>query len=253
MLRQPRLFLRIRPGRRTHVLQQLQVQGIDYSEPFEDCLSLPNGTPVENWLTINRDVVVQDASSQQTGMAIRRLVPGVVPSWRLWDCCAASGGKSIMLHDLFGITDITVSDIRSSILHNLKTRFAQAGMPHPQLTVANLEEAPLNNHSQFDLVVTDVPCTGSGTWARTPEQLFYFDADQVQSFSKRQLAIAKHASKNLKPGGYFVYITCSVFAAENEEVINGLVQQTGMTLMLQKLINGVPLGADSMFIAVLTK
>jgi len=253
MLKQPRLFLRMRPGRREHVLQQLLVQGIDYAEPFEGCLSLLNATPVHSWLAINRDVVVQDASSQQMGAAIRRLVPGAGPGWRLWDCCAASGGKSIMLHDLFGITEITVSDIRSSILHNLKMRFAQAGMPHPKLVVTNLEEATFNNSSQFDLVVADVPCTGSGTWARTPEQLFYFDSAQLAAFGRRQYAIAKNAYVNLRPGGYMAYITCSVFAAENEDIVNEIVKSSNAYLIDQSIISGVSFGADSMFIAVLKK
>jgi 16S rRNA (cytosine967-C5)-methyltransferase len=46
---------------------------------------------------------------------------------KLWDCCAASGGKSLLAVDTLGNIDLTVSDVRSSIIHNLKHRFAVAG------------------------------------------------------------------------------------------------------------------------------
>jgi 16S rRNA (cytosine967-C5)-methyltransferase len=107
---------------------------------------------------------------------------------------------------------------------------------------------------RFDHIIADVPCSGSGTWARTPEQLYYFDAASLHSFSQRQKEIAHNALRYLRAnGGTFTYITCSVFAEENERVVADILEKnSSIKLVQQKLINGVASGADSMFVAVFT-
>src|SRR5690606_27157702 len=105
----------------------------------------------------------------------------------VWDCCAASGGKSILAKDILKNIQLTVSDIRKSILINLEKRFASAGIKAYTAKVADLTDpsfshSPLapserfsragTHHSAFDLIICDAPCSGSGTWARTPEQLY---------------------------------------------------------------------------------
>ncbi|WP_431211636.1 hypothetical protein ACQ86N_38415 [Puia sp. P3] len=119
-LRQPDLFLRIRPGYESLVRGKFG-QG-DFIPPFS--LRLPNGTKVEDIFTPDREVVVQDYSSQRIAEYLQ-LDPA--PQF-FWDACAASGGKAILTHDLYPGLDITVSDIRQTILQNLRRRFAEAGI-----------------------------------------------------------------------------------------------------------------------------
>ena len=92
----------------------------------------------------------------------------------------------------------------------------------------------------------------AGTWARTPEQLYFCDPTSVKRFPALQKSIAKNVCAYLKNGGRLIYITCSVFKQENEEVVNSLVAQ-GMELVQSALINGIGIKADSMFVAVLRK
>jgi 16S rRNA (cytosine967-C5)-methyltransferase len=105
----------------------------------------------------------------------------------------------------------------------------------------------------YDHIICDAPCSGSGTWARTPEQLYFWQPDKVHEFAALQLTIATNASKLLRPGGRLIYITCSVYQAENEGVVNALIAATGMRVLTQSLINGTTLKADSMYVAVLQK
>ena len=105
----------------------------------------------------------------------------------------------------------------------------------------------------FDNIICDVPCTGSGTWARTPEQLYFFNEEYMREFSERQRQIARNVSTYLKPGGRLIYITCSIFRQENEEVIDHLLSGSVLTLETKQLINGIEKKADSMFVAVLRK
>ena len=106
---------------------------------------------------------------------------------------------------------------------------------------------------QFDNIICDAPCSGSGTWARTPEQLYFFDPAIVEKFSSLQKTIAINVSRHLRAGGRLIYITCSVFKKENEDVADEIVKTTGMKLTQTELINGINIGADSMFIAQFEK
>jgi 16S rRNA (cytosine967-C5)-methyltransferase len=255
MLRQPHLFVRVRPGFQGKVKAALEKHGIEAVWLSNETVQLPNGAKLDEVLKLNQQAVVQDYSSQRTGHIIAKYWPSKGEKHVLaWDCCAASGGKSIMLYDQLSPVTLTVSDIRDSIITNLKARFAEAGMRNYQVFVADVS-APLAEHlhDKFDVVIADVPCSGSGTWARTPEQLYCFQPGQELQFQQKQKAIAGNVLQAIKPGGLLVYITCSVFAAENEGVIESIAAKPGMQMLHSELINGIEHQADSMFIAVLRK
>jgi 16S rRNA (cytosine967-C5)-methyltransferase len=192
--------------------------------------------------------VVQDASSQATGRWL-----DAQPGQRWWDCCSGAGGKSLLLADQCPGVQLTVSDSRRSILRNLEERFRLYGHRIPTMAVADAtdpyEIAEVAGGNLYDRILCDVPCTGSGTWARTPEQLYFFDTATIADFADRQKTILNNVSRYLAPGGKLFYITCSVFAQENEDVATtSPLKVTGM-----QLINGTVQQADSMFIAVLQR
>lgn len=253
--KQPALFLRVRPGHKASILKKITVAGLEYDWKGDDALELPNAqTDISRCLEVNREVVVQDWSSQQCGKTIFNQLPdlqGVV-----WDCCSASGGKTLMLADLFGRRlRFLVSDIRASILHNLQKRFAEAHFQNYTLFEANLEK-PVSHATLLkgvDILLADVPCTGSGTWARTPERHFYFEEDQIKSFIKMQRAIIGNAIPHVKKGGTIIYITCSVFSGENEDQITFFETQYGLTAVFSEIIDGTGNKGDSMFLAILRK
>jgi 16S rRNA (cytosine967-C5)-methyltransferase len=252
LLRQPLLFLRVRPGKKEMIQRKLENAGL---KPFwmnETCISLPNSTSIDDVLYINKDVVVQDASSQQCGSVIHALLPDF--SGTVWDACAASGGKSIMLHDIFGSKiKLLVSDIRPAILHNLKARLKEAGIYPARSFLADLTRPLPSGYSNLnvDMALVDAPCTGSGTWARTPEQHHFFNPDSIQKFSERQMNICRNVIPHIVSGGYLIYITCSVFRQENIQVIAGIQKEYSLKLLHEEVINGMDINADSMFIAIL--
>src|SRR5690606_22553915 len=147
-----------------------------------------------------------------------------------------SGGKSIMAFDLLDRIRLTVSDVRESILDNLEQRFLTAGIKSYTAFTADLAIARFNPNdylspkTKFDLIIADVPCTGSGTWGRSPEHIRYFDTMQIEKFSLLQKNIVDNAVRLLLPGGAFLYITCSVFKKENEEVVQHIEKNLGLKL-----------------------
>jgi 16S rRNA (cytosine967-C5)-methyltransferase len=111
-------------------------------------------------------------------------------SLTLWDCCAASGGKSILAYDQFSSLKLTVSDVRASILSNLRKRFERAGIRHYASFVADITSPRFQLNKTFDIVLCDVPCSGSGTWSRTPEQLSFFarsKSGSTRNFRKKSV------------------------------------------------------------------
>lgn len=247
---QPDLFLRIRPGRREGVLQKLEVAGVTFLAE-DDCVRLPINTKLDDVLLLDEEAVVQDRSSQRVMEPLQSAVANLrSPVLSAWDCCAASGGKSILLHDAFPHAALTVSDVRESILHNLRNRFRRAGINRYQSFAADVSSATFSLNKKLDLVVCDAPCSGSGTWGRTPEQLRFFAREKIEHYASLQKAIAVNASRCLKKGGLFLYVTCSVFQKENEDVASHIGQEANLRLLSQDYFKGYDEKADTLFAAV---
>lgn len=256
-LAQPNLFLRIRPGKKEQVLKKLETNKIDFEACDENCLSLPNTTKIENVLDINKEIVVQDHSSQRIKEffeVIKSETLNPKSKIRVWDCCAASGGKSILATDILKNIDLTVSDIRPSIIHNLQKRFKEAGIKNYHSFVADLtnSKSPIPN-LKFDLIICDAPCSGSGTWSRTPEQLYFFKEEKIDDYVQLQKKIVSNTIPHLSANGFFIYITCSVFEKENEEVSGFIQNNFQLKLLTKKIFIGYDKKADTMFGALFRK
>ncbi|TMI77857.1 MAG: methyltransferase domain-containing protein [Bacteroidetes bacterium] len=247
------MYLRIRPGHRQAVQDKLVSTGIDFIEIESGCLSLSNATKIEDIIELDKEAVVQDLSSQQIGEILQLPIANSPLPICVWDCCAGSGGKSLLLYDLLPDLNLTVSDIRQSILANLKKRFARAGVRKYHWFVADLTDINSRftiDHSPFDLIICDAPCTGSGTWSRTPEQLYFFDEKKIDQYALVQTRIVTNVIPQLRPGSFFVYITCSVFKRENEDIVHFIEQQFHVQMIKMKLLRGYQNRADSMFVSV---
>jgi 16S rRNA (cytosine967-C5)-methyltransferase len=252
---QPDLFLRLRPGFEERVKVKLQEGGIEFRDVDDHCLALSNSSKVDGLIELDKEAVVQDLSSQRVGqffMSVRR--DGQTGrSDRVWDCCAGSGGKSIMLYDHDPGIELTISDNRKTILINLEKRFKKAGINnYKSLTVDLSKPAPLKL-STFDFIIADVPCTGSGTWGRTPEQLYYFEEKKITAYATMQRQIVSAVIPHLETGGYFLYITCSVFKEENEMIIEFIRENFHLESVKMELLTGYREKAGTLFTALLKK
>jgi len=251
---QPDLFIRIHPKAVSWVLKTLEESNVDFSLIAEHTVALPNGT---NLNTLFPDISfpvkpyeVQDLSSQKTAVYFK---PNRYEHW--WDACAASGGKSLLLFSEQPDIKLLVSDIRESVLDNLDERFIAAGLRTYQKKVIDLTKNadPEIHHYEFDGIILDAPCTGSGTWGRTPEMISQFGEYKIRGFQNLQMTIAANVIRYLKQGKPLIYITCSVFREENEEIVSWLQKNHGMQLEGYELIKGYENKADTMFVARLIK
>jgi len=266
-LQQPDLFIRLRPGYEKSVLEKLHKAAEPYRRVNDTCIAFSNAAKIDALLELDKEAVVQDYSSQRVGEFL--LLAGAsaaTPVRAVWDCCAASGGKSILAKDMLGDIRLTVSDVRKQILVNLQQRFAAAGIKEYESFIMDLAadgRATVTTPTQtnrgtpkssiYDLIIADAPCSGSGTWGRTPESLSFFKETEIDRYQALQKQVVSNAFPALKKGGCFLYITCSVFKKENEEMVSFIEEQFQPRLVRAELLKGYGQKADTMFAALFIK
>jgi 16S rRNA (cytosine967-C5)-methyltransferase len=103
--------------------------------------------------------------------------------------------------------------------------------------------------ARYDSILADVPCSGSGTWSRTPEELYFFDPSKINAYRERQQRIVAQLVPRMVKGTSLIYCTCSVFKKENEEMAAFIRESFGLKTDIQELIPGYSEKADSMFAA----
>lgn len=246
------VWLRVRRGKMDEVRERIEKADIVYmdSDRSPDAIALPPQTELAGTGIIEDGLAeIQDIGSQLT-------LDYSEFTWKgHWlDAFAGSGGKSLLLLDQHPGISLSVSDVRSSALQNLQARFKRHGYTAASLTEADYTSE--NNYfgsETFDGIIADVPCTGSGTWARTPEDRLRFEGVMPDGYCERQRRVSTHLLKYLKPEGYFIYITCSVFRDENENMVNYLEETGGLEKIRFGILNGAGMGGDFLFSALLKK
>ncbi len=141
---------------------------------------------------------------------------------RILDCCAAPGGKTRVIAGRNSDAQIVAVDLhehRVRLLRRLLSRDSSAkGAVHRIFTVAaDARNLPFTGN--FDRILADVPCSGTGTLARNPEIKWRLRPEDLPDLQSRQIAILRSAMNQLASGGRLVYSTCSLEREENEDVV----------------------------------
>lgn len=155
-------------------------------------------------------------------------VPDRSAAAHIWDCCAAPGGKTLVLAARVPSADILATDVSSRRLTQMQRRlqsYSYAERVRTEVLDASSEVA--ESSSLFDLILCDVPCSGTGTLARNPEIRLRLSPDELPVQSARQREILQHALQRLAPGGRLVYSTCSLEPEENEQVLQTVLTHSG--------------------------
>ena len=142
------------------------------------------------------------------------------------DCCAAPGGKTAVLAENNPNASILACDINADRLRTMKKLLASSGVrTQIEYRQADAEKLPNDMKERFDLVLCDVPCSGTGTLARNPEIRHRVSIASIRDQQARQKRILRSALQTVKPGGRIVYSTCSLEPEENEDVVAALLQE----------------------------
>lgn len=189
---------------------------------------------------------IQDEGSQLISDLI-----DIQPGESILDYCSGSGGKTLgFAHRMKGKGQIYLHDIRLSALNEARIRLRRAGIQNAQF----LEKG----HPQLkkiakkcDWVLIDVPCSGTGTLRRNPDQKWKIDASVIEKLISEQKAIILEAFKYVKPGGKFVYATCSLLQEENQDAVKYILESLPLKLEKEPLfLLPQTEGMDGFFCAV---
>ncbi len=186
-------------------------------------------------------VELQDAASQATVEFL-----GLGEGMQVLDFCAGGGGKALGMAALTKC-QVAAYDAAPARMRDLPVRAARAGAD------LRLAMSPHDIRGPFDLVLCDVPCSGSGSWHRDPAGKWTLSPDRLAALQKQQAQILRAAATFVRPGGVQAYSTCSLLRAECHDAVASFVgDHPDWTLMRQRQFTPRD-GGDGFYVAVLTQ
>jgi 16S rRNA (cytosine967-C5)-methyltransferase len=222
--RAPRLCVAVHePQRRDEVARELKADGfqIEDGQLLAEAFSVSGGNIARSAAFRTGKISVQDEASQ----AIPFLLD-VPAGGRVLDLCAAPGGKTARLAQAAGKAGrVVATDFRAHRVRSMHEQFRRLGLQN--VLVAELDAArALPFGIEFDRILVDAPCSGTGTLSRHPEIRWRLQPQRMEEFHRLQAAILRSAIANLAPGGKLVYSTCSLEREENEGVVEQALAQS---------------------------
>lgn len=185
-------------------------------------------------------VELQDAASQ----AVVEMLP-LRDGMAVLDLCAGGGGKTLAMAARARLR-LFAHDADRRRMGDLPMRASRAGV---RVTMTENPEKT----APYDLILTDVPCSGSGSWRRDPEGKWAFTADRLAALTRLQAEIMDRAAAMLRPGAVLGYATCSLLQAENgAQVAAFLGRHAGWRLEAERRFTPLE-GGDGFYAAVLRK
>ncbi|MFV0431497.1 MAG: RsmB/NOP family class I SAM-dependent RNA methyltransferase [Alphaproteobacteria bacterium] len=163
-------------------------------------------------------IEIQDKGSQ----ILCSFIPNK-PQQILWDFCGGAGGKSLYLQSASTELKVILSDITAVKLKEAQKRFTRAGLKIPQ-TLLLPQDLPKPQDLKADILLLDVPCSGSGTWQRNADLKVRLSQQSLTEIIQTQQKIIDQSIPYLKAGGQLYYMTCSLFAEENEEQVKYILK-----------------------------
>lgn len=222
LLKPAPLDLRINPLKTTReqILTELKKIAVKASA----CKMSPYGIRVEERPSLsalpmlkNGEVEIQDEGSQLVALLV-----DAKPGQRVVDFCAGAGGKTLAIAaQMNNKGRIIACDVLAGRLKRSTDRFKRAGLHNIEVRPLTSEnDSWIKKHQKdFDRVLVDAPCTGTGTWRRNPDARWRSLGPGLEKLLPLQASILESAARLVKPGGRLVYATCSMLPDENEDQI----------------------------------
>ncbi len=139
------------------------------------------------------------------------------PGQKVWDACAAPGGKSALMGEMDSSLDILASDVSAFRVEKMHDVVDRLGLKNVRLECI---DALSPQQSKFDRILLDVPCSNMGVMPRRPESKYRITQDSMKELAELQYGILESASNHLAEGGVLVYATCSPDPLETTQVVN---------------------------------
>ncbi|WP_415182959.1 RsmB/NOP family class I SAM-dependent RNA methyltransferase [Phaeovulum sp.] len=201
---------------------------------------------LKNYRKIHLTQVYADGLVELQDVASQAMIEGLAlsPKARILDYCAGGGGKALALAMRVD-QEIVAHDAAPERMRDIPARAARAGVRIRRLARDEIS-------GQFDLVLVDAPCSGSGTWRRTPEAKWRLTPARLEELQKIQCDILVSAAPLVKPGGVLVYMTCSFLRAENEAQTDDFAATNGWIKTAERRLTPLD-GGDGFYCCTMRK
>jgi len=163
-------------------------------------------------------VEVQDEGSQLVACLM-----DPKPTETILDLCAGGGGKSLALAAVMGGRGrVLAYDTHTGRLRDARKRARRAGLGNVRVVE---DFKVVQQEGPFDQVLTDVPCTSSGTLRRNPDAAWRWGPAQMLELTRVQSEILDRAATLVRPSGFLTYVTCSLLRPENTSRAQAFLEQ----------------------------
>lgn len=185
---------------------------------------------------------------QDEGSQLAAILCDVKPDMKIVDYCAGAGGKSLTLAFLLGGKGkIEAHDVDWHRLEQIKPRAERLGMNNVEIKREIVDV-------DYDRFIIDAPCSGTGTWRRSPDAKFRLTPERLKELNKMQYEILEKGYVHTKSGGRIVYITCSILKQENEDIVTRFLNEyKDVKLLRQERFSPLETNTDGFFAAVMEK
>ena len=190
-------------------------------------------------------IEIQDVGAQLLSLDI-----GVKPGDKVFDFCAGAGGKSLIFAQMMNNKGlIWAYDITAKKLFELVKRATRA-----HIDIIEIKPQLPEPTKQFDYVVVDAPCSGCGTWRRSPNLRWHLTEKQLRHITESQAKILNRAEAYVCEGGRLAYITCSLTRDENEAQVEAFLKlHPNYKVIKQKRYSPARTGTDGFFLCLMEK
>ena len=190
--------------------------------PVQICNYSPVGIRLLKRFPINGNKLFKSGNIEIQGEAsqLSALLLGAKPGMQVADICSGAGGKSLLLADIMQNKGRILSlDINQKRLKQASLRFKRAGVHNVETRLVDLNWSTKGLEKKFDLVLIDAPCSGIGTWSRSPDSRFNFNKKKLVELINIQSELLLKGSTMVAPGGKLAYVTCSILPEEGIDQI----------------------------------
>ncbi len=191
----------------------LNERGLEYKKtPLKGCFSLKNFV---------RDYKFSEGAYTYQSIGSVAICAAIEGGESLLDCCAAPGGKSVLLSEKFkSVTSCDVYPHRVKLIEQYAERMNVENISAREADATKKIDEFVR---AFDVVLCDVPCSGSGVMCENPDMKINRDYSSIAELNDLQLKIIKNCFNYVKSGGELYYSTCSVLRRENDGIIEKFV------------------------------
>ena len=229
----PPMWLRVNQQHHSSADYQklLEAENIAISsvDPLSQAIELIHPTDVSKLPGFDQGwVSIQDSAAQQAARLLDCQSGDVV-----LDCCAAPGGKTChILEQTPDIASMTAIDIEESRLVRVEENLTRLGLKATVLAADAANTKTWWQGQQFDRILLDAPCSGTGVIRRHPDIKWLRKASDIDALVILQQQILKEIWSLLKPGGTLLYATCSILPQENSEQIKHFIEHNADAKLL---------------------